>query len=186
MIFYLWVSRDTESCISGARHTPRGSGGGAGACTLTRQHAGQQLLGEEWVEGGCFVFSGSSWNLFAPGALLWSPVWGQCPDNGEGTWWHCRAQLQNACPGRFLHFPQGDAGLQYGAPLLSSQVSTGGPQHVTLTVPSHLLKQKQWPHPHPVPLGLLRGQELRSGGALSPRDAPLHLLLGLLPVMVLP
>ncbi|XP_074966158.1 cilia- and flagella-associated protein 251 isoform X4 [Phalacrocorax aristotelis] len=46
---------------------------------------------------------------------------GQCPDDGEGTRWHCRAQLQNACPGCFLRFPQGNAGLQYGAPLLSSQ-----------------------------------------------------------------
>lgn len=156
------------SCISGARCAPRGSGGVVGGSTLVRQCASQQLLGEVRVEGGCVFFV--VWKVLEPfcprSPALVTTAWGQCPDNGEGTRWHCRAQSQTACPGRFLCFPQGDAGLQYSAPLLSNQVSAGGTTAChplgfppgSSTVPSHLLKQRQWPHPHPVPFGLLRAQ----------------------------
>lgn len=131
---------------------------------------------------GRFVLSGRPWSLSAPGALLRSPqcgVWG-------GTCWHCRAQLQNPCPGCFLCFPQDDSGLQYEAPFLSNQVSTAGRDHSTSpswlsccssTVPPHSLKQKQWPWPQPVPLGL--GQARFAQAGLSLQGAPLHFLLGL-------
>lgn len=241
MIFYLWVSRDIGSCISGARRAHRGLEGGAGGCTLAKPRglrswmsahdwgvtlfcrsapalvpldpphplssldskvigadhrspstptlgsvpavagmlsasappdfpwalcvprASQQLLGEERV----FCALWKVLEHFCPRSpALVTTVRGQCLGDGEGTRWHYRAQFQNACPGYFLHFLQDDAGLQYGAPLLSSQVSTGGTTVCrplgfpsgSSTVPSHPLKQKQWPCPQPVPLGLLKGQ----------------------------
>lgn len=125
--------------------------------------ASQQLLGEERV----FCALWKVLEHFCPRSpALVTTVRGQCLGDGEGTRWHYRAQFQNACPGYFLHFLQDDAGLQYGAPLLSSQVSTGGTTVCrplgfpsgSSTVPSHPLKQKQWPCPQPVPLGLLKGQ----------------------------
>lgn len=104
------------------------------------------------------------WKLLEPFCpALVTTVWGQCPDGGEGACWHCRARFQDPCPGCFLCFPQDDAGLQYGAPFLSNQVSTAERDHSmcpplgfpagSSTVPPHPLKQKQWPCPQLVPLG---------------------------------
>lgn len=133
---------------------------------LVVPHAGQHF----WERGGWRerVFC-ALWKVLKPFCprtpAVITRAQGQCPDDGEGTQ-PCRAELQNSCPGCFLCFLQGNASLQYGTPLLSNQVSTAGTaaSHPlgfppgSSAVPSHPLKQKQWPRPHPVPVGLLKGK----------------------------
>lgn len=63
---------------------------------------------------------------------LVTTVWGQCPDGGEGTSWHCKAQKSLSwlfsllSPGRFWFAVRGTIPEQPG------EHSRDGPQHVTL------------------------------------------------------